>query len=352
MKLEQAILTIQPTCKDSMLEANKHWDLIAKPLNSLGLLENIITQLAGITRTQTICIDKRCLVIMCADNGIVSQGVTQADSIVTAIMAENFVKGTTTVCSMAKHIGVDVIPVDIGINRNISIDGLLSKKVMLGTNDFSKTTAMTREQVVQAIEVGINLALSLKEKGYQIIATGEMGIGNTTSSAAIASVLLGCPPEEVTGRGAGLDHDGIMRKIKVIKQAIAFHAPNKEDPIDVLSKVGGLDIAGLVGLFIGGAVAKLPVIIDGFISGISALLATKLAPLCKDYMIASHTSAEPAGILVLQKLEFLPLVQAYMCLGEGTGAMVALGILDMALAVFHNTITFPEIQLENYIHFT
>ncbi len=352
MKLEEAILHVNPICDESYKLAKKHWDSIAKPLNSLGSLELIVNQLAGILKTPEIDISKRCVVIMCADNGVVAQGVTQSDSIVTSILAENFVKQTTTVCTMAKYINMNIIPVDIGINRNLTIEGLTVKKVMYGTNDMTQGPAMTREQAIKGIEVGINIALQLKEQGYKCIATGEMGIGNTTSSSAVTAVLFDKSVELVTGRGAGLDGEGLDRKINAIKKAIEVNKPNKDDAIDVLSKVGGLDIAGIVGLYIGGAVAGIPVLIDGFISGVSAVIASRICPMCKEYMVASHVSAELAGYIVLDELEFSPIVTAGMCLGEGTGAVAALSIIDMAIEVYNKSIKFSQINMEGYVHLT
>lgn len=351
MNLQQAIESVRPTCEASVDAAAANWDNIAKPLNSLGLLETTVNRLAGIERNAQVDISKRCLVIMCADNGVVAQGVTQTDSVVTTIMSENFAKGTTTVCTMAQHIGVNVLPINIGINNPTTAEGLVNRNVMMGTNDITQGPAMTMEQALQAIEVGIDIALSLKTEGYKLIATGEMGIGNTTTSSCLATLLLNQKIEDVTGRGAGLDMSGFDRKIGAIRKAILVNNPNKDDVIDALAKVGGLDIAGMVGLYIGGAAVQLPVMIDGFISGISAVIAARLCPLCKEYMIVSHVSAEPAGQMVLDELGFKPLVTAGMCLGEGTGAMAALALIDMAIDIYYNTITFAKINMDEYIHF-
>ena len=335
MKLEEAIVGIIPLCEKSMLESKMQWDSIVKPLNSLGEFEKIINRVAGMQKSKNVSLNKRCLVVMCGDNGVVEEGVSQVDSSVTSVVARNLTNGTTTVCTMAKYINVDVIPVDIGIKQDLNIVGLLNKKIMYGTKNMSKEPSMTREETIQAIEVGINLALNLKLQGYEIIATGEMGIGNTTSSSALASVLL--------------NRDGLNRKIKAIKKAIEINKPNPKDPIDTLSKVGGLDIAGLVGIFIGGAKAGIPVLLDGFISGIAALIAYRISPMTREYMIASHKSNEPAGEHVLKELGLNPTVVAGMCLGEGTGAMVALGGIDMNLEVYKKSIGFLESGIEEYV---
>lgn len=348
MTLNQALSNIKKPSLKVMEKTQVNFDNIAKPLKSLGLLEKTIVKIAGIQNTTNVNLDKRCVVAMCADNGVVSQGVAQSESEITAIVTENFAKGCTSVCVMANSANADVIPIDIGVYRDITVDGVINKKIMYGTNDMTKMPAMTREQAIKAIEVGINTAIDLKQKGYKIIATGEMGIGNTTTSSAIASVLLSLDVETVTGVGAGLSSDGLTRKINAIKKAIEINKPNKNDAIDVLAKVGGLDIAGIVGLYIGGAVCRIPIMVDGVISAVAAIIATRLNETCKDYMICSHVSKEPAGKMLLDKLELKPLLTCEMCLGEGTGAVAALPVIDMALAVYKNTYTFEDATIEKY----
>lgn len=348
MKLEEAIAAIRPPCREAEKKAQARWDSIAKPLKSLGLLEQTVVRLAGIYRTDRVQVEKRCVVPMCADNGVVAQGVTQTGREVTAIVTENFAKGDSTVCCMARCVHADVIPVDIGVYRDVNHPGVWNYKIMYGTNDMTQMPAMTRAQAQQAIEAGIEVAGALKERGYQIIATGEMGIGNTTTSAALASVLFDLPAEEVTGVGAGLSSEGLKRKIKAVQQAIACNCPDKSDPLDALSKVGGLDIAGMVGTYIGGAAYGLPVMIDGVISAVAAVLAARIAPLCREYMIPTHQSKEPAGKLLLDYLNFRPLLTCDMCLGEGTGAVTALSVIDVALSVYHGMCTFEDVAIEQY----
>lgn len=351
MNLKETLEKIVPLDQESVEESLAKWDNLAKPLRSLGSLEKTVAKISGIQRTPKVNIDKRGLIIMCADNGVTKKKITQTDPIVTAIMSENFVKGTTTVCTMAKYNKVDVFPVDIGIDSSMKVEGLFDKKIMRGTNDISEGPAMTYEDAIKAIEIGIEMASLLKEKGYNLILTGEMGIGNTTTSSSVASVLLDISPEKITGRGAGLDDEGLNRKINAIKKAIEVNKPDKNDPIDVVSKVGGLDIAGMTGVFLGSAAMGIPVMIDGFISGVSALLASKICPLSKDYMITSHVSAEPGGKYVLENLDLVPILTASMCLGEGTGAVAALPVIDTAIYSYYNTITFAEINIEDYIYF-
>lgn len=208
---------------------------------------------------------------------------------------------------------------------------------------------MTREKAIRAIEVGISMVEELKGQGYDVIATGEMGIGNTTTSSAMASVLLGRTPEQVTGRGAGLSTEGLQRKIQVIEKAIAMHKPNPADPIDVLAKVGGFDIAGLAGIYLGGAAFGIPVIVDGFISGVAALTAIRLSPQAGDYILASHVSREPAGAMVLDAIGKSPCLMCDMCLGEGTGAVALFPLLEMGLHIYEKMSTFSQIEIADYV---
>ena len=298
MTLEETLVQIKPLDERAMEIAAKRWDSIAKPLHSLGKMEKLVIQIAGITGDPDIHIKKRALVPMCADNGVVEEGVTQTGQEVTAIVAENFLSGDTSACVMSRQCGTKVIPVDIGMTVDTRVSTDL--KVACGTANMTKEPAMTREQAVQALETGIEMVRRLKEDGYGLLATGEMGIGNTTTSSAVASVLLNRPAEEMTGRGAGLSGDGLDRKIHAIKKAIAVNRPDPKDAIDVLAKVGGFDIAGMAGMFLGGAALGVPVVIDGFISCVAALIAQRICPQAGDYMIASHVSKEPAAHLILE----------------------------------------------------
>lgn len=334
--------------KNAVKQAQKHWNSIAKPLYGLGKMEQLITQIAGIQNTPNVAIDKRAVIVMCADNGIVEEGVTQTGQEVTAMVADNFTKSSTSVCAMSKVAGVDLFPVDIGMAVDVPSVTVKEEKVAYGTRNFSKEPAMTREEVWQAIEIGIRKVEQLKEQGYEMIATGEMGIGNTTTSSAVASVLLSVAPEQVTGRGAGLSSAGLEKKISVIKDAIANYQPDKEDPVDVLSKVGGLDIAGLTGVFLGGTLYRVPVVIDGFISSVAALCAARMVPVSKSYFLPSHVSKEPAGAMLLEALELSPLLTCNMSLGEGTGAVAVIPVLEMGLSVYREMTTFEKAKIEQY----
>lgn len=346
--LEETLAAIVPADRAAMDAAWQRWDSIAKPLRSLGLLEEAVVRIAGMTGTPAVKLGRRAVIAMCADNGVVAQGVTQTGQEVTAIVTENMSTGDTSVCRMAAAAGAEVIPVDIGVARPVAGERIRQCNVRRGTADMTQGPAMTREEAVQAVETGIELVRELKGKGYGLIGTGEMGIGNTTTSSALASVFLNRPPEQVTGRGAGLSSAGLERKIKAIETAIQVNKPDPADPLDVLSKVGGLDLAGLCGVFLGGAACRIPVLVDGFISSAAALTAARLCPDAVDYMLGSHASNEPAGRMVLEELGLKPFLYANMCLGEGTGAAAVMPLLDMALAVYDGMTTFADEQIEAY----
>ena len=325
--------------------AVEHWNSVAKPIGSLGVLEDIVVQIAGLQASEQVDISKRCVIAMCADNGVVAQGVSQSGPEVTTLIADNMHKNISSVCVMAKTAGIDVIPVYMGMVT--PVDGVRDHHITRGTADMTLGPAMTREQALAAIEVGIGMVAEVRELGYKLVVSGEMGIGNTTTSSAVASVLLGRSVEEMTGVGAGLTSAGLTRKIDAIKRAIELNQPDADDAIDVLAKLGGYDIAGITGLFIGGALYGIPVLIDGFISAVSALIAQRLCPACSCAMIATHVSGEPAGTSVLDALGLEPVITAGMRLGEGTGAVCLVPMLDMALALYNGT-SFDAIGLEAY----
>ena len=351
MTLEEALKEVKPADAGAMEQACRHWDQVAKPLNSLGVLEEDIVRIAGIQRRADISILKKYIAVMCADNGIVEEGVTQTGQHVTAVVAGNMARRTSCVCHMARIAGAQVFPVDVGIAGDLKADGLLDRKIAPGTRNFLKGPAMDRSQAVRALEIGIETAGILKEKGCELAGTGEMGIGNTTTASAVISVLLDQKPENVTGRGAGLSGEGYRRKIRVIEEGIRLHAPDPFDGIDVLSKVGGFDLAALAGFYIGCGVYGIPAVLDGLITGAAALAAVQICPAVKEYLLASHVSAEPAGKLVLDALGLKAAIQAGMCLGEGTGAAAFFPMLDMAAAVYRDMSSFQEIRVEQYQHF-
>ena len=346
MTLEETIRKIRPVDAAAMAAAKQHWDGLGKPLGSLGRLEKALIQIAGIQRTGDVHIDRKALVIMCADNGVVEEGVTQCGQEVTATVAENFLDEKSCVAIMCRRAGTKICPVDIGMA--VDTPRVEKRKIAYGTKNMAKEPAMTREQAVAAIEVGIAKAEELHAQGYEMLATGEMGIGNTTTSSAMTAVYLGLDVETVTGRGAGLSSHGLQRKIYAIKQAIAVNQPDPEDPLDVLAKVGGLDIAGMCGLFLGGAAQQMPVVMDGFISQVAALTAVRLVPECADYILASHVSEEPGANILLKALEKDAFLTCGMRLGEGSGAVALFPILDFASDIYHKMSTFVQADIVEY----
>lgn len=326
----------------------ENWDRIAKPLDSMGSFETITAQIGAILGTDDIDISKKAVIIMCADNGIVEEGISQSGQEVTAAVVKQMAKGASSVGKMAAAIGADTIPVDIGINSGEKIEGVLDRKIRCGTHNFMKEAAMTQEEAVRAIFTGVEVAADCKQKGYNILAVGEMGIGNTTTSSAIAAALLKCEVDEVTGRGAGLCDEMLRHKKQVIKEALDKYKLYKADPLCVLETVGGLDIAGLAGVCIGGALCHIPVVLDGVISIAAAYLAQLIVPGTMQYMIASHKGKEPAVKKLLKKLELEPVIDGKMALGEGTGAVMMLSLLEMALCVYRGKNLFSDIQVQQY----
>ena len=344
--LQQILQEIPPVDAGKSRQAQEAWNNIAKPLHSLGKLEDLVCQMAGIYRTLDFSIDKKGLLIFCADNGVVEEGVSQTGQEVTGVVAENFLDEQSCAAIMCKRAGVTIRPIDIGMIKDTP--RVEKRKVCYGTRNMTKEPAMTREEAIRGIETGITLVQEMKERGYRILAIGEMGIGNTTTSSAMTSIFLNLPVEEVTGRGAGLSDEGLSRKKEAIRKAIALHHPNAADPVDVLAKVGGLDIAGMAGVFIGGAALGMPVVMDGFISCVSALIAIKICPQVSDHIIASHVSKEPAAHLILKELGKEAIIHAGMCLGEGTGAVALFPMMDLSCAVYNSMSTFGDINVEQY----
>lgn len=348
MTLENLTSGITPRSEQAQREAQRKWDSVGKPLGSLGVLEELVTAMAGMFGTKDFSIEKKAVIVMCADNGVVCEGVSQSGQEITAVVAANMARGKSSVCKMAQVANAQVYPVDVGMAQALTLPGLVQRCVRRGgTRNFARETAMTRQEAERAILVGAESVQELYQSGVRLFATGEMGIGNTTTSAAVLSVLLSRSPQELTGRGAGLSDAALARKLAVIRSAIALHEPDATDALDVLCKLGGLDIAGLCGVFLAGAKLHVPVIIDGLISAAAALLAETLCPGCKDYMLASHMPAEPAGAPVLQRLGVTPILHAQLRLGEGTGAVAIMPVLDMAMRVYNGD-TFSDLQIDAY----
>ncbi len=344
--LKDMLKAISPVDEATYDACIARFDQVAKPVGSLGKLETLLAQIAAVYGSAEIDIAKKCVLVFCADNGVTAQGVSQSGHEVTTAIARMLANGRSGVCVMAKACGAEIFPVDVGMVD--TVDGLLNRKLAFGTDDITKGPAMARETAIDAIELGVALVKEKKEQGYKLIATGETGIGNTTTASAMASVLLSVPVETVTGRGAGLDDEGLLRKRAAIAEAIRVNMPDASDPLDVLTKVGGLDIAAMAGAFLGGALYRVPVVMDGVISAVAALIAVTLNPLVRDYIIPSHISAEPAARLICKTLGMEPILHAELRLGEGTGAAALFPLLDMAAEVYKNAATFADIAVDAY----
>lgn len=352
--ISNIINNITPTCKDIEQQVLSRFHSLATPLDSLGKLQDNIVDICKASHSVSPDITKRALVVFCADNGVVNENISQVGSDVTTAVAKSLCNKSTVMCKMAEFSKIDVIPVDIGMkvtfdNIDDFVNPLIKASIMPGTNNIKDTFAMTRNDAIKAIEVGISIAIDLHSKGYNLLATGEMGIGNTTTSTAMTCVLLDLDVDEITGAGSGLSKDGIQHKKSVIKQAIKTNNPNKNDILDVLSKVGGLDIAGMIGLMLGCSYCKIPCIVDGFISNVSALSAIGLCENVKDYLIFSHVSDEKGGQAILNKLNIAPILNANMRLGEGSGAVALIPLLDMGFKIYNDTVTFTDMQIPPYI---
>ena len=321
-EFHQIVSGIHPADVVTKGNAQKKWNSIAKPLHSLGKLEDHIMQIAALTGDTDVNLNRKALIVMCADNGVVEEGVTQTGQEVTAIVAENFLTCNTSAAIMCKKAGVDIFPIDIGMAADTKVPRY---KTANGTANMTKGPAMTRMQALQAILTGIHQVKEKKEAGYKIIA-----------------------PAEITGRGAGLTNEGLERKIHAIEKAIAVNRPKWDDPVDVLAKVGGFDLAGITGLYLGGAVYRIPIVVDGFISAVAALAAVRICEWVKDAMIVSHVSKEPGMQKILKELHMDAPLHADMCLGEGTGAVAYLPVLDLAAEVYGRMSTFSENDIEDY----
>lgn len=340
-ELKTLLSGITPPDEAARAAAHAHWAGLAKPLGGLGALETLLEDAAALTGSAALDVSRRAVLVLCSDNGVVAQGVSQTDQSVTRAVAENLAARRTSVCQMARTAHCDVVPVDMGMAGD-PVPGVADCRIAAGTADFTQGPAMTRAQAVEAVGRGIRLVQEQKAAGVQLLATGEMGIGNTTTSSAVAAVLLGQPVEQMTGRGAGLSDEGLARKVDAICRGILRNEPDTTDPLDVLAKLGGFDLAGLCGVFLGGALEGVPVVMDGFISGVAALCAVRLCPAAAKAVFASHCSSEPAARLVLDALGKAPLLTAGLHLGEGTGAVASLPLWDMALAVYGHCYSFAE----------
>lgn len=342
--LQSLIQEIKPLDVTAMDEAKKHQAKLAKPPGSLGKLEDISVQLAGITGKVHNSIEKKHLLVFAADNGVVAEGVASAPQSVTLKQAINLTKEKTGAAVLAAHFGCGITVCDVGINADVKNSDVIDKKIAYGTNNIAKGSAMTKEQAIKAIIIGAGLA---KSTDADIIGVGEMGIGNTTTASAVLSVLLDVDAEKVTGRGAGITDSAFQKKKDVIKQAIKINNPDKNDVLDVLSKVGGFDIAAMCGAYLGAAASRKPVVIDGFISVVAALCAVKLCPNVLNYLIASHASFEIGYSLAIKELGLSPMLNLDMRLGEGSGCPLAFQIVDAACSIMNKMATFEDANIND-----
>jgi len=341
--LNDTIKRIAPLDREAMAGARARQDQLTKPQGSLGRLEELSVQLAGIQGKPLPQIKEKAIITMAGDHGVTAEGVSLYPAEVTAQMVYNFLGGGAGVNVIARQVGARVVVVDMGVAAKLEADArLLSAKVARGTQNMARGPAMTPEQAETAVETGIKIVTAESAKGLDIVGTGDMGIGNTTPSAAICAVMTGRPAAEVTGRGTGIAGKQLEHKIAVINKALAVNRPDPEQPLDVLAKVGGFEIGGLAGVMLGAAAARIPVVIDGFISGAAALIAVGLSPQLKDYLIPAHVSAEAGHRLLLQHLGLPPLLDMGMRLGEGTGAALGIFLCETAVRVLAEMSTFAE----------
>jgi nicotinate-nucleotide--dimethylbenzimidazole phosphoribosyltransferase len=336
---------IKPAYEESKVKAAERLDSLVKPIGSLGKLEEIAIKLSGITGNVKNELKKKCTIIMAADNGVVEEGVSSSPQYVTTVQSINFCKGLTGVSVLSRHAGAEIRVIDIGINNDIEYPGLINRKIRKGTSNMAVGPAMSKDEAVQAIEIGIEAVGQLVGEGFNLLGTGEMGIGNTSTSSAMVMSFLNCSADKAIGKGAGLTEEGLLKKKNVIKRALEINCPNSDDPLDVLSKVGGFDIAGLVGCFLGAAYYRVPIVIDGFISAVAALTAYRINPRVKDFMFSSHCSGEPGYELAVQEIGLEPMLNLDMRLGEGSGCPLAFNIIEAAEEIICHMATFEEASI-------
>ena len=346
-RLQRLLSGISPLYEAPMREAKARQDALAKPPGSLGLLEEISIRLAGITGTVKNEASPTRIYVLAADNGVVSEGVSSAPQSVTRAQAINLTRGLTGASCLAKHFHDGLTVVDMGIALPYTCPEILERSLGKGTANIAAGPAMPRPAAVQGILTGMELAAQARQDGIRLLGVGEMGIGNTTTSSAVLAALTGASIEDVTGRGGGLTDAAFLKKKEVISHALALHKPDSNDPIDVLSKVGGFDLCAMTGVFLGAARQRLPVVVDGFISIVAALCAGRLAPLSKGYFLGSHRSFEVGFRLAERELGLKPCLDLGMRLGEGSGCPIAFRVVEAACAVMDTMATFPEAAIDD-----
>ncbi|SEA58789.1 nicotinate-nucleotide--dimethylbenzimidazole phosphoribosyltransferase [Pseudobutyrivibrio sp. ACV-2] len=342
-------LTVSPVDKEAVSKVQKEWDKIAKPINSFGSFEHYHSKISAIQGGDAPDLSHMRLIVCCGDHGIVEEGVSQTTQDVTRICATNIGKGITTAGVMAKSLGIDIVSVDVGINYSKEVPYTLNRRVKYGTCNFLKSPAMSVEEFSRAVQVGMDLVKESKEQGFNTLLIGEMGIGNTTSAAVMAGYLLDLNAEAVTGRGAGIDDAGFSRKRAVVSMALSMY--NGLSPVEICSYFGGLELAAMTGLVIGGGLYGVPIILDGMLSMVSALVAERLIENVKDYLIPSHISKEPVAQKLIKKLDISPVIDGKMAVGEGAGAVMMAHMLKMTDIVFHQALKFADSEVEQYENF-
>ncbi|NTW71501.1 MAG: nicotinate-nucleotide--dimethylbenzimidazole phosphoribosyltransferase [Eubacteriaceae bacterium] len=340
--LTETLSKIESVNKENMIKAEEHVNGLLKPVGSLGVLEKIVIQLAGISEDLLKDDFKKAVLVFAGDHGICEEGITSAPQQVTTLMTHFIAEKKSGVGAIAKQANAEVIVTDVGVNAEIANPKVRSRKIKWGTDNFTKGPAMSREDAIKSLEAGIEIANEMMDKGYNLLATGEMGIGNTTPSSAIFSVFGEIDAAEVTGIGANLAEEKMNRKAEVIREGIKFNNPDKNDAIDVLAKVGGLEIGGMAGVMLAGAARKVPVLIDGFISSAAAAIAVNLNPSVADYLICSHSSAEKGAQKGLEIMGFKPYLHMDMRLGEGSGAALAFNIIEAAVSMYNEMGTYAD----------
>lgn len=342
-KLQAVLQTITALDREAMEQARAHLDNLTKPPGSLGVLEEMVIRIAGMTGQAKPRLPRKTCILMAGDHGVTEEGVSAYPKEVTPQMVLNFLGGGAAMNVLSRHAGAELVVVDVGVAADLPDHPLLkNKKVAYGTNNMVKGPAMTREQAVAAIEAGISVAEEVLCAGTGLLGTGEMGIGNTTASSAVVAAYMDGDAATVCGRGTGINDERLRHKIAVVEKALRVNNPDTADPLAVLAAVGGLEIAGMAGVMLAAAAHRVPVLVDGFISGAAALIASRLHPLAADYLLASHLSEEPGHRVVLEMLKLKPFLRMNLRLGEGTGAALAMTMIDAALKITHEMATFAS----------
>ncbi len=340
--LNRTLAMIKGMDEIAQRRCQEHLNNLTKPPGSLGKLEEVALKIAGITGDAAFSTAVKEVILMAGDHGIVEEGVSAFPQEVTGQMVQNFINGGAAINVLSRQVGADIRLVDIGMIQDVEHPGLVRRKLMRGTNNFAHGPAMSRETAIEALEVGISLAEDAAARGVNLLATGEMGIGNTTPSSALLVAFTGISVAEAVGRGTGIDDNGLRLKTAAIEAGLAVNSPNPHDPLDVLAKVGGLEIAGLAGLILGAAAQRIPIVIDGFISSAAALTAARLCPAAVQYMLASHVSAEPGHRRTLEEIGIDPILYMNMRLGEGTGAVLVMHVIEAAEHILKEMATFDD----------